>query len=499
MAREDIQVNIRLPAELKQKLETQSGFSKRSLTAEIVSRLEESLLRDGDEMLSYEIVEARDRLSSLRRAHQLLANRQRATIESAATARGWTIEEEIADRLRLSERAALGDFAHLLPPTLAEKVGKLAAEHGRHMRDELVALLNDALSTQEELARLKSALDRALQAQSPNLAQVVARLERDLAELDYTLFLKRLGLQNLAFAVGVLLSTLPSDHHLFIDHRKMVEGWIDSAKEAIHDRVTVEYFDAVVSSLQKARQSYPTPGVSSFVSEEDLRRRLAVLRSTIEHDQGDMPLGLFRLEDKGSVSPPVQINSAAAERQPTPNSPARERHTKRPTKREVEAIAAEARNVLRGGVRDASVDAALERIVEVLSVRGWLSEPDKEQLSELLSSLKELPTRSALERNLSSEAERASDRSSTAAADNQRIDGSERKVGARRKLRPADTSGSANVSALIGRAEDLVRRGVRNREVEEQLSSTIKGASSLGLSREDRNTLLDLRRKIHSL
>lgn len=42
MARDEPQINLRVPAALKERLEGASAQSKRSLTAEIVARLEES-------------------------------------------------------------------------------------------------------------------------------------------------------------------------------------------------------------------------------------------------------------------------------------------------------------------------------------------------------------------------------------------------------------------------------------------------------------------------
>jgi hypothetical protein len=46
MARDDPQVNLRLPAALKERLDEASEQNKRSLTAEVVARLEESFERE---------------------------------------------------------------------------------------------------------------------------------------------------------------------------------------------------------------------------------------------------------------------------------------------------------------------------------------------------------------------------------------------------------------------------------------------------------------------
>ncbi|MCA8003144.1 Arc family DNA-binding protein [Burkholderia metallica] len=47
MARDEPQTNLRIPAALKERLVDASVKSKRSLTAEIVARLEESFASDG--------------------------------------------------------------------------------------------------------------------------------------------------------------------------------------------------------------------------------------------------------------------------------------------------------------------------------------------------------------------------------------------------------------------------------------------------------------------
>ncbi|MFC4924554.1 Arc family DNA-binding protein [Delftia deserti] len=47
MARTDPQLNFRIPAELKERLETAAAENKRTLTAELVARLEASLNSEG--------------------------------------------------------------------------------------------------------------------------------------------------------------------------------------------------------------------------------------------------------------------------------------------------------------------------------------------------------------------------------------------------------------------------------------------------------------------
>lgn len=48
MSREDPQMKIRLPADLKRKIEEAADEAKRTMNAEIVSRLEASFLRSGE-------------------------------------------------------------------------------------------------------------------------------------------------------------------------------------------------------------------------------------------------------------------------------------------------------------------------------------------------------------------------------------------------------------------------------------------------------------------
>jgi len=43
MAREDIQTNLRIPLDLKKRLESAAGENHRSMTAEVIARLEQSL------------------------------------------------------------------------------------------------------------------------------------------------------------------------------------------------------------------------------------------------------------------------------------------------------------------------------------------------------------------------------------------------------------------------------------------------------------------------
>ncbi|MFL9892426.1 Arc family DNA-binding protein [Paraburkholderia sp. RL17-381-BIF-C] len=48
MARDDPQINLRIPLELKERLDAASSQKKRSLTAEVVARLEASFSLGGD-------------------------------------------------------------------------------------------------------------------------------------------------------------------------------------------------------------------------------------------------------------------------------------------------------------------------------------------------------------------------------------------------------------------------------------------------------------------
>ncbi|WP_176307980.1 Arc family DNA-binding protein [Burkholderia ambifaria] len=48
MARDDPQINLRIPLELKERLDAASARKRRSLTAEVVARLEASFLSDDE-------------------------------------------------------------------------------------------------------------------------------------------------------------------------------------------------------------------------------------------------------------------------------------------------------------------------------------------------------------------------------------------------------------------------------------------------------------------
>lgn len=50
MTKEELQVNFRMPASLKKDLEEMAKRNRRSLTAEVVARLEKSITDDGEEL-----------------------------------------------------------------------------------------------------------------------------------------------------------------------------------------------------------------------------------------------------------------------------------------------------------------------------------------------------------------------------------------------------------------------------------------------------------------
>lgn len=55
MARDDPQINLRIPGALKDRLDDASAQNKRSLTAEVVARLEESFRESAAEVLSQQV------------------------------------------------------------------------------------------------------------------------------------------------------------------------------------------------------------------------------------------------------------------------------------------------------------------------------------------------------------------------------------------------------------------------------------------------------------
>ena len=85
MSKDELQVNFRMPASLKRELEAAAKQSGRSLTAEVVARLELSLLAEGsdnEEILSAE--KARDYSSTARRSlPSIVRDRVRRSINRA--------------------------------------------------------------------------------------------------------------------------------------------------------------------------------------------------------------------------------------------------------------------------------------------------------------------------------------------------------------------------------------------------------------------------------
>jgi predicted transcriptional regulator len=68
MARSDPQVNVRLPAELKQRLDELAAASGRSLTAEIVLRLQQSLAQEPPALTNTERLELEVKLDRAQNA-----------------------------------------------------------------------------------------------------------------------------------------------------------------------------------------------------------------------------------------------------------------------------------------------------------------------------------------------------------------------------------------------------------------------------------------------
>lgn len=108
MAREDPQVNIRLPVELKQRLEEAATSHNRSLTAEVVARLEQPNMLAALVRLSQEVQEFRDSEERLlvelgttaERLRQCLAAMKSARVDAPATSKA-----ELATWLRECDAA----------------------------------------------------------------------------------------------------------------------------------------------------------------------------------------------------------------------------------------------------------------------------------------------------------------------------------------------------------------------------------------------------------
>lgn len=95
MARDDIQVNVRLPAELKKQLDDAAARAGRSLTAEVVARLSDSF-RDIERVM----LENRERELALLEA-EMEQVRHQLTMRAAVTDRS---DPEFQERIRYYER-----------------------------------------------------------------------------------------------------------------------------------------------------------------------------------------------------------------------------------------------------------------------------------------------------------------------------------------------------------------------------------------------------------
>jgi hypothetical protein len=336
MAREDPTIYMRLPAELKHKLEVEADIRKRSLTAEVVSRLQDSLLHQDAALLNYKIADARDRLSSLRRAHQLLAS-QRAAIESAAEARGWTVEEEIADRLRLAERASRAASHDWVPKELVEKVEALAAEHGRPMRDEMVSLLEAGLHAGRLTAGQRALIRVLLTVASAPINQLASKEAGDQGALTFW--------RDFISDIGSDDQLVEADMHL----RKLAEFTASRISEQLLapvDQATL--VNALVSAV-KVDMRAPgavTPELDALLKPEARPRQ----ESATVQGGGD-----------------------------------------------IDRLILKARKAVKAGVRDTALDSIQHQIATVLSSSAGATQDQRRELSSLLTTLQALPTREALE------------------------------------------------------------------------------------------------------
>lgn len=100
MARDDLHFRLRIPDELKTKIEAAAAKSRRSMTAEIVARLEEyEALGLGDESLTSFVQRQQKEIETLRRSGIKLPTGLWYRVDDAATRRQRSVQEEVIQAL----------------------------------------------------------------------------------------------------------------------------------------------------------------------------------------------------------------------------------------------------------------------------------------------------------------------------------------------------------------------------------------------------------------
>ncbi|WP_461383818.1 Arc family DNA-binding protein [Devosia indica] len=100
MARDDLHFRLRIPDELKTKIEAAAAKSRRSMTAEIVARLEEyEALELGEESLTSFVQRQQKEIDTLKRSGIKLPNGLWYRVDHAATRRQRSVQEEVVQAL----------------------------------------------------------------------------------------------------------------------------------------------------------------------------------------------------------------------------------------------------------------------------------------------------------------------------------------------------------------------------------------------------------------
>lgn len=282
MATEDVQTNLRIPADLKEHLQKAAEASGRSLSAEVAYRVAKGFeLGNVLEVTRAELALARETLDRTRLELEMKNQQLHAVMSDLATQRA---DVRTLKQTRESDIDAATKF-------LQERIDSLADRAGAAERE--VATVTAALKAQliqsersvERAARAETeveALRRMLaerEADAVNLMPTVVRLERDVARAELAAESYRYKLGFVSQALFALTDAMPPKARLPGDPHSMTAGdWRDFSaamskeSEGVAKRLT-KLVDEVRQLEERVQGREPTleemkahlPGWGDFV------------------------------------------------------------------------------------------------------------------------------------------------------------------------------------------------------------------------------------------
>ncbi|MCU1196168.1 Arc family DNA-binding protein [Stenotrophomonas maltophilia] len=144
MARTDPQVNFRIPAELNERLKEAAAENGRTITAELVQRLEASFRRSVDDEKVVEVVEGLKERLQVTEQHLEVAKAGALTSSAMVTTmidRAWEGHEPPAHVKRLREASAAvaklyGEAAAVSGDELSQRAAQLLRFHDSELRTD---------------------------------------------------------------------------------------------------------------------------------------------------------------------------------------------------------------------------------------------------------------------------------------------------------------------------------------------------------------------------